>query len=302
MTHKVWAVVICYFPSRHEVLRLLNSLSGQVGQTLVMNNGGIDCKLKAELSAMALVRVIDLGENVGIGAALNSAFRELVFNGVAHAVTFDQDSQPELQHVNTLLQARQKLELEAGFEKRVGAIGPSFYDVRDGRFDYPFFRASGLRVHRVTRGMGETVPKVDALITSGMLVPVSLWQQHTFLEDLFIEHVDTEWCFRTLNAGYQHRGCFDVQMCHELSDAQPIVVANIIFLRYSALRRYYYFRNTVFLIGQNYVPIAFRLRLTLGMIVKSLVSPIIDASARLTIQATLTGSFDGLRGRFGRKN
>lgn len=302
MTERVWAIVVCYFPSRHEVMRLLGALSGQVEQTLVMNNGGIDEQLLTELTALPAVRVVELGENVGIGAALNSAFRELAANGVAYGVTFDQDSQPPPQHVHTLLRARQQLELVGGTLRRIGAIGPSFYDVRDGRFDYPFFRASGWAVTRVNRSMGEVLPKVDALITSGMLVPVALWQVHPFLERLFIEHIDTEWCFRTLKEGFQHHGCFDVQMCHELSDGQPIIVAGVIFLRYSVLRRYYYFRNTTFLIGRRYVPAAFRLRLVLGVVVKAFVSPVIDRSARQTIQATLTGLFDGLRGRLGRKD
>lgn len=301
MTDCVWAVIVCYFPSRQEVLRLLDALSGQVQQTLVMNNGGIDSNLKTELAAMPFVKVVDFDENVGIGAALNCAFRELLSNSVVYGVTFDQDSQPQRHHVSELLQARKRLQLDMGSTGRIGALGPSFYDARNGHFDYPFFRASGWVVRRVNRCTGEIVPKVDALITSGMLVPVMLWKQHPFLEQLFIEHVDTEWCFRTLNAGYQHYGCFDVQMCHELSEAQPVVIAGVIFLRYNALRRYYYFRNTVFLIAQPYVPVAFRIRLVFGVIVKLIVSPIIDKSARLTVKSTLAGILDGIQGRFGRK-
>lgn len=302
MTESVWAVIICYFPSRHEVMRLLDALSGQVQKTLIMNNGGIENQLATELLANPAVTVIDLGGNVGIGAALNNAFRLMLLHNVAYGVTFDQDSQPPPQHVITLLAARKKLAFEAGSSRRLGAIGPSFYDVRDGRFDYPFFRASGWLIRRVNRSTGEAVPLVDALITSGMLVPVALWHLHPFLEHLFIEHVDTEWCFRTLNEGFQHHGCFDVQMCHELSEGQPIVFAGVIFLRYSALRRYYYFRNTTFLIGRRYVPAAFRLRLVLGVIVKALVSPLIDTSARKTLQAIIAGFADGVRGRFGRKD
>ena len=302
MTENVWAVIICYFPSRQEVMRLLDALSGQVQKTLVMNNGGIEIQLLTELSVNPSVTVVDLGGNMGIGAALNNAFRLMLLHNVAYGVTFDQDSHPPPKHVITLLGARKRLAFEAGSSRRLGAIGPSFYDARDGRFDYPFFRASGWLVRRVNRNTGEAVPKVDALITSGMLVPVALWHLHPFLEHLFIEHVDTEWCFRTLNEGYQHYGCFDVQMCHELSDGQPIIFAGVIFLRYSALRRYYYFRNTVFLIGRRYVPAAFRLRLALGVIVKALVSPVIDISARKTLQATIAGLADGVRGRFGRKD
>lgn len=302
MTESVWAVIICYFPSRHEVMRLLDALSGQVQKTLVMNNGGIEIQLLKELSVNPAVTVVDLGGNMGIGAALNSAFRLMLLHNVAYGVTFDQDSQPPPLHVITLLAARKRLALKGGSSRWLGAIGPSFYDAREGRFDYPFFRASGWLVRRVNRNTGEAVPKVDALITSGMLVPVALWHLHPFLEHLFIEHVDTEWCFRTLNEGYQHHGCFDVQMCHELSDGQPIIFAGVIFLRYSALRRYYYFRNTAFLIGRRYVPAAFRLRLALGFIVKALVSPLIDTSARKTLLATIAGLTDGVRGRFGQKD
>ncbi|MFJ1253094.1 glycosyltransferase family 2 protein [Cupriavidus sp. CuC1] len=300
MILSVWAVVVCYSPGRAELTRLLDALNGQVANTLVMNNGGISPELLAELSGLPNVQVVDMGGNLGIAAPLNRAFEMMGERGVEFGVTFDQDSQPSINHVSALVRAWHGLASAPSSHASVGAIGPSFYDLRGGRFDYPFFRAKGLHVERVFEDSGERLPCADALITSGMLVPVKMWQKFHFIDELFIDYVDTEWCFRTRKAGYQHFGCFEVKMQHELSDGQPIVFAGMTLLRYSALRRYYYFRNGAYLATRNYVPLVFRIRLVIGMIVRAITSPFIDAHPLRSLSYIARGLRDAALGNFGR--
>ena len=74
MNSLVWAIVVCYSPSREELIRLLHAIKGQVSTTLVMNNGGISPELLIELKAMPEVRLVDMNGNLGIASALNRAF------------------------------------------------------------------------------------------------------------------------------------------------------------------------------------------------------------------------------------
>lgn len=301
MNSLVWAIVVCYSPSREELIRLLHAIKGQVPTTLVMNNGGISPELLIELKAMPEVRLVDMNGNLGIASALNRAFEQLAMNGIDFGITFDQDSQPPPNHVSRLVDAWSELNRQPRRGgQAMGAIGPSFYDIRNGRFDYPFFRAKGIRVQRIYENSGEIVPEADALITSGMLLPVCLWNKFRFMENLFIDYVDTEWCFRTRNAGYQHYGCFDVKMQHELSEGQPIAVLGMILLRYNPLRRYYYFRNGAYLATRSYVPAIFRIRLVVGMLIRAVTSPLIDPHPLRSLRFICRGLLDAMRGRFDR--
>lgn len=301
MSISVWAIVVCFTPTRDELIRLLAALKEQVPHTLVMNNGGVSPEVLAELAALSGVELINMGGNMGIGTALNRAFELLSQSGIEFGLTFDQDSQPPPNHASSLVAAWCKLDFEASQIGRVvGAIGPSFHDTRNGRFDYPFFRAVGWRVQRIYERSGESLPQADVLITSGMLLPVQIWRRFPFLEHLFIDHVDTEWCFRTLKAGFQHHGCFDVKMQHELSDGQPISIAGMILLRYSPLRRYYYFRNGAYLATRGYVPAVFRVRLVVGMLIRAVTSPFIDPRPLHSFKFIVRGLWHAACGRFGR--
>ena len=303
MEIKVSAIVVCFSPRRDELVRLLDSLKTQVSTILVMNNGGISQALLAELKSMPAVRVVDMGGNQGIATALNCGFTMLDQSGAEFGLTFDQDSRPPPNHASALIAAWYRLGAIARKDgRRVGAIGPSFYDTRDGRFDYPFFRAAGWRVEQIFENSGELVPQADVLITSGMLLPLHIWRKFPFLEELFIDHVDTEWCFRTLNAGFQHHGCFDVKMEHELSDAHPIKLFGMTLLKYSHIRRYYFFRNGIFLATRRYVPLTFRLRLIAGLLIRMVTSPFIDVQPGKSIIYIFSGLFDALRGKFGKKH
>jgi rhamnosyltransferase len=297
---KVCAIVVCYHPSKTELVRLVEALEKQTLSIFVINNGGIPEQVLKKIIHLPKVDVVDMGGNLGIAAALNRGFSEAEKYGFDFCVTFDQDSQPSSDHVPMLISAWHRLNSESGGRSKLGAMGASFFDSRNGRFDYPFFRARGLSVQRIYASSNEILPPVDALITSGMLVPVQLWKEFHFDDDLFIDYVDTEWCFRTKHAGFQHHGSFEVKMRHELSDDKPIIIFGMIILRYSALRRYYYFRNGVYLATRNYVPMIFRIRLISGMLIRMITSPIIDPHPTQSLKYIFLGLRDAVFRRFGR--
>lgn len=286
---KIYALIVVFFPDHEKLRNLINSLHGQVERIVLLNNGVPD---GMDLTKNPGVTVLDMGGNQGIGFALNHGFEFLKDLKPDFVATFDQDSLASEGQIAELVTAWNSA--PAG-SKRKGAIGPAFYDVRRNVvFEYPFSRSSGLSVQRIY-DEGQKLVEADALITSGMMVPYYMYQEgHHFDEPLFIEFVDTEWCFRTLKAGFQHFGCFSTKMKHELSDDAPRKILGVFILKYSPFRRFYYFRNLSRMISSNITPLAYRLRFFAGGVLKLISILFIDEKPLASMKMALKGIFNGL--------
>ena len=292
-TVSVVALVVCFHPDEDLLLALVRQLAPQVSKLWIMNNGGISGNLEGLLLNYPNLRIHTFDSNVGIAAALNYGFSLAVMEGAKFVVTFDQDSQPTENHVEVLVAQWEGL-AQRGTQK-VGAIGPSFYDERGNYFQYLFYRADGWRIKKILPSEGNDITPVDALITSGMLIPVHMWQDGLkFRDDFFIEYVDTEWCFRASAAGYKHFGCFSVSMRHQLSDANVSSFFGMKFQKYTPIRRYYYFRNSLLFVACAYVPFAYKPRLMFGLAARLLAIHFIDDKPLSSLAHALKGLFDGL--------
>jgi rhamnosyltransferase len=295
----IWALVVCFHPDEQLLLALVSRLVKQVSELWILNNGGIHGGFETQLKNYPNLHIHTFDSNVGIAGALNYGFSLAAMQGAEFVVTFDQDSQPTGNHVEVLA-STWKILAQQGKQK-VGAIGPSFFDDRGSFFQYPFYRANDLRIQKIFPEDAGDVTPVDALITSGMLVPVKMWKEGLkFRDDLFIEYVDTEWCFRASAAGYRHFGCFAVSMRHQLSDANAAKFLGMIFLKYSPIRRYYYFRNSLLFVACGYVPFAYKPRLLMGLVVRLLAMPFVDDKPLASLAYALRGLFDGVFGKGGK--
>ncbi len=295
-----WGLIVCFHPDAGLLTALVRTLAEQVPTVLLLNNGGMDDSLRGELLNIKNAVIFDFPENSGVAAALNEGVRQAVADKADFVVTFDQDSCPEAGHVAALMHTWFELSSAAGLGQKIGAIGPSFYDARNGHFDFPFYREAGWKVVKEYAANKTSLVKADVLITSGMLAPTSMWADDLkFNELLFIDFVDTEWCFRSRQRGYSHYGCFDVKMKHELSEAGPVMWFGLTILKYSPLRRYYYFRNCLYCVSRSYVPNAFKVRLLIGLVLRILTLPMIDEKPYLSIKSVAAGIGDAIRGRYG---
>jgi rhamnosyltransferase len=298
-TGDIWALVVCFHPDEELLLALVRQLSAQVSELWILNNGGIHNSLESQLMNFPNLHIHTFESNVGIATALNFGFSLAAMRGAEFVVTFDQDSQPTGNHVEVLATTWKTL-AQQGTQK-VGAIGPSFFDDRDRFFQYPFYRADGLRVKKIFPAVGGDVTPVDVLITSGMLIPVRMWEEGLkFREDLFIEFVDAEWCLRAKAAGFVHFGCFAVSMRHQLSDENVSIFLGTKFLKYSPIRRYYYFRNSLLFVACAHVPFAFKFRIMIGLVVRLLAIPFVDDKPMASLVYALRGLLDGIYGKGGK--
>lgn len=255
----VCAVVVTYHPELANLENLLASLSTQVGQIVIVDNGSPEPleKLVAD-SGQQNTSVLRLGENLGIGYAQNAGIEHALKSGFSYVVLFDQDSCPDVNMIEKLSSAAAHLQ-QAGIP--LAAVAPCYKDAQEGVLS-SFVRVGFFGFDRTVLTAGSGPVEADFLISSGSLIPLSVITDIGGVDDsLFIDHVDTEWCFRAKSKGYRLFGIPEAVMLHSLGDHR----IRFWFLRWrtvpyhSPFRYYYMFRNSVLLQRRSYMPIKWKL-------------------------------------------
>ena len=299
---RVCAVVVSYFPDLARLDALLESVRAQAAMTVIVDNGS-DAEALADIRRMAqraTVKLIEFGENRGIGAAHNAGIRYAMENGFAYVLLLDHDSCLSRDCVPQLLQASKRLS-DAGM--KVAAVGPQYYDETSAR-RAPFWRFDRWSYRRIYAAPAEDVIETSVLISSGSLIAADVLQAVGLMdESLFIDGVDWEWCFRAAAQGYRLFGVAAALMQHSLGDSGVKVFGRILPL-HSPLRHYYVYRNTVLMCKMAKIPMSwkiyFSLRLTIRFLIYMGLAPLRRERCRMIMRGMRDG-FSGCRGRIGLK-
>jgi rhamnosyltransferase len=250
----VSAVVVTYEPCKQQVVQLLQALVSQVSRVVVVDNASLVSK-PSEWSLCSMFPKLELHlrvSNDGIAVAQNYGIAKAVAAGSSHVLLCDQDSIPEPDMVEKLLMGLSQSDGSGG-KLPVAVISPATVDSRTGHistFISSETRAVGAHVED---GRGQALPTIEAgfLISSGMLIPAEVFGVVRGLRsDYFIDHVDTEWCFRARAAGYRLVGLELPLLRHSLGDE----VQKVWLFRerhvstHAPLRDYYMARNTLAMI------------------------------------------------------
>lgn len=296
---KVAAVVVGYMPEIDVLDRLLISLSSQVDVLIFVDNGGSSKVLiDAPVERQSLVYV-DMKGNKGLGAALNKGFELAVNAAVDYVVTFDQDSNAEPELIAKLSTAMAHAKLK---DPRCIAVSPAFFDRRDGKkINFPFYRSVNDVIGSVFCSDDEHgLVNVDILITSGMYISTQAWiEGYRYDEGLFVDFTDSEWCFRVRRQGYTLYGCLNIEMGHALSDAPPVKLFGLSFLRYSPVRRYFFFRSTVAVCRMSHTPVCWKKRLLLALVLRFFANILIDKDKIKSMKMMLRGALHGWQNKLG---
>lgn len=256
------AVVVTFNPDSHLLQKMFEVLCPECPIIVVDNGSGKDVisGLRQLAGGYPDVTISELGENFGIARAQNHGI-ELAgkcFPEFRYILTLDHDSVPQ-PGMCTSLVARAESLRSAG--QKPGAIGPLLIESRTGEA-LKFHRIRGIFWWKLRPRPGHGAIRVDSINSSGTLISrETLEQCGGFDESMFIDHVETEWCFRVLHHGF---GLFvdqDVTMDHELGDD---VVTSGKFIKFSMpyrgpRRHYTIFRNSIYLQRKGYIPLVWKL-------------------------------------------
>ena len=225
---KLAACVVLYNPDTSVVDNIKTYASG-VDEVFAVDNSD-------EPNAPLLDRITALGENVtiipmhgnqGIAAALNRGLQEASRRGYGYILTMDEDSYFT---DDTLQRYKDKAEELFASDEKVIQVGIHNSGDKD----------DDLVVNNETP---------DWLITSGSIMRVEdSLTVGGFLEKLFIDEVDREFCYRAADRGYSFRRVLDLTMQHNLGSPirGKIFGREFEAMGHSKIRKYYIFRNCTY--------------------------------------------------------
>ncbi len=223
-TFKPWlpehliTITVTYHPDPAVLDRQLAALPRQTMKVIV-DNASTKTELPGLYAVLARHEHVSLLENqtnLGLAAALDQGIRHAAeqWPHCTHVLLLDQDSEPQPGCIERLAAALQTLEQQGN---RPGAVGPQLDDA-GALLSHGFHQMTRWRWRRVYPPTDCKTPiPVANLNGSGTYMPLELYLRLGGLDtSLFIDHVDTEWSFRLLSAGYSLWGIPDAALTHRM--------------------------------------------------------------------------------------
>jgi rhamnosyltransferase len=227
----VAGMVVLYRPTP-DVFDNLLSYVDQVGVLYVVDNTeNPDTSFVSTLESISATRYLPNSQNLGVATALNVGARRAIEDGYEWLLTMDQDSVATPGMVATMLRCDAQRQ-----GRNIGLISPFHVQVGGNR--------------RKPRG---PCTAVLTAMTSGNLVRLSAYVAvGPFLDELFIDQVDNEFCLRLHAAGFGVVEAGEAILSHRVGDLRyyrlplPAYTSN-----HPPVRRYYITRNR-FHVGRMY--------------------------------------------------
>jgi rhamnosyltransferase len=272
----VLAVVVSY-NGLQKIRQTVEALRGQVGQVHIVDNGS-DAESLAVLESLERepgISVERLGENRGVGYALNRGVQRARETGCGWLLTMDQDSVVDGSFIAAYQAALEE-------EPDLVCLAP--------------------RITGRTRKKDAAGGAISYAITSGNLVRVKVFDEiGLYDEGFFIDGIDFDFCLRLRRAGYAIHRVPAALMQHQLGDSVelPKAVKNHYAL-HSPVRRYYMYRNFVYLAERYWLDFpVFILKLALSHLLLLVLIGFLDASPLASYRAIARGIWDYCAGKKG---
>jgi rhamnosyltransferase len=260
--HDVAAVLVTYNPDRAVLRESLRAVGDQVGDLFVIDNAStsfpLDLLEELKGECVARLHFIPQTENRGVGAGHNRGIEAARAFGSRFVLLLDQDSQVASDMVGHLRSNYARL-LERGL--RVAALGPRYRDSDSGLLS-KFVRVGLLGFDLIGCGSEDQAVAADFLVSSGLLLPLTVLDAvGSMNEELFIDHVDTEWCFRAKSHGFRLFGVCAAIMTHELGERRKEVwiFRKRVIPFHKPFRYYYIYRNSILLYRSGHMPLKWKL-------------------------------------------
>lgn len=240
---KVIAIVVLYNDNTEEAASNIKLIANQVDKVCLVDNSAE--AFPERFADIENAIYLPQYQNKGIAAAQNIAIRYAIEAEADYVLFSDPDSRIPEQAVTTLLNTFQRM-VTKGF--KVGGVGSTAYNRSTGS-PYP------LNSNFIQHLSDEDVTEVTFLMNSISLIPTSLFSQVGLMdESLFIDGIDSEWCWRGAHqSGLRFFLDDHLHIMHQLGLGTRIIGGKERAITPPA-RFYYQFRNFLWLCRRDYVP------------------------------------------------
>ena len=215
----VAGTIVLYNPP-DDVLDNIASYINQVAKLYVIDNSvQYNDTIRQKLRELNKTIYINHEGNRGIAAALNTGAQCALNDGFEFLLTMDQDTVLAENFVANLMAA-----FTVNNPERIGILAPRYTKLFENQTD---------RFQNVLFTM-----------TSGNILNLSVYKNiGPFLEELFIDHVDHEYCLRVNQRGYKVLQVNDIGIGHRPGTPTQIFTKKLSFSSHSPQRLYYFCRN-----------------------------------------------------------
>lgn len=276
--------MVLFKPDWEVTVKAINALAPQVDELCVVDNTPA-ADNSSHFRGFPNIHYIPLGENRGIAAAQNVGIQHFIDLAYDFVVFSDQDSTCPENLIDGLLN---DFHLLKGNNYPIGLIGPA-----------PINRKTGIPYENKKKYIdtfnlnNHTFIESESIISSFSLVPtINFIKTGLFFEELFIDFVENEWCFRLKNKlGLSAFISKRLKIEHELGYSKKFLGRNISIS--SPFRLYFQIRNFFWLKKLPYTTKAWKKQTSSKLILKLLYYPIIPRERVRYIQSIWHALRDG---------
>jgi rhamnosyltransferase len=281
----IYAILVTFNPNLDELTANINLLKIQVGKVVLCNNSSFELNIKDES-----VVEFNFGKNLGIAKAQSIGMKWAFENGADFILQIDQDSTVCPNMVSELLRVFIDLKCQ---NIKVGLVGPIDYDRDTGQVN----RA---RINKGVLSATNRVLLVKETLSSGSLISKEAYEAVGGMNDeLFIDAVDFEYCWRLRDAGFLVARCCDAKLAHRLGDGNKLLFGIVSVGVPVPIRHYYAFRNTIYLMRMKQAPIYWKISSVIKLILKFSFYRFLFSDGKKRFQYMKMGINDGFKGKLG---
>ena len=221
---KVAGVVVLYHPDEN-VLENIKTYIDDIDLLFAVDNSDKkNIKIVESLKKDCRIQYVDNHGNKGIAAALNAAAVRALKGGYEYLLTMDQDSRAADDMLEKLFHY-----IEQHAAEKLGIVSAYHRKVTEKNCYY-------LKPYE----------PMMVVMTSGNLLNLMAYRKTgKFIEKLFIDHVDNEYCLRLHRNGYKIIRVNDATLYHNLG--QNVRIAGMDKTLHNEVRLYYILRNSLYL-------------------------------------------------------
>ncbi len=254
-------VIVLFNPTIDDMSFLLH-LSSMYYGVIVDNTVSVGKRKEKRIGKM---KYIELCNNYGIAYAQNIAYDIISKeNRVKYIISFDQDSRFNDDYPQKIVTQYKQIKSK---EPKLGILGPLIMNKNTKEI----YKSA---IHKDIYHLPNFIVKPE-IISSGSCFDKTLLSLVGYNDEtLFIDYVDTEWCFRAISKGYICGVTTDLLLEHKVGRKELHLGRHLILI--SAPKRYYYqYRNYIILLFRDYVPCWFKRNIGIKFLLRYIYLPFI---------------------------
>lgn len=260
------SIVIVLFNPDYGVIKNNISLITKY-QLIIVDNSTISTSIITSFWPKNVV-YINNGANLGIAAAKNIGIKKAIELNCEYIIFFDQDSCIESNYPNNIVE---RFKYYKNTHTQLAILGPNVYNEHTKeKYESVIFK------HNVITDDFIQKPNI---ISSGCCISTAIFSKTgLFEEQLFIDNVDTEFCWRVTKYGYEVGICNSLQLAHNIGQSE-IKFGKYRVIISSPFRYFYQYRNYLWLCRRKYAPIRWKINTGIKFLLRIFYFPFILRNA-----------------------